>query len=91
MRELRDDVLEVLEEGETLVLNLGLVEPFPTAFYSLLLRVRAAVLARRARLVLCRLGREHLELFQLFNAQRLFHTTGTEAQAVRGAGAGPAR
>jgi len=90
-RELRDRVLEILEEDETLVLNLGLVEPFPTAFYAFLLRVREAVLARGARLVLCRLSPEHLELFQLFNAHRLFHVTGTEAQAVRWAGAGPAR
>jgi hypothetical protein len=84
-RELRAGVLADLEEGETLVLNLGLVEPAPTAFYSWLLRVREAVLARRARLQLCRLSPEHQELFQLFNALRLFHVTGTEAQAVRDA------
>jgi anti-anti-sigma regulatory factor len=87
-RELHAEILKVLKEGETLVLNLGLVEPFPTSFYSCLLRVRAAVLARRARLMLCRLSSEHRELFQLFNAHRLFHVTGTEAQAVANARTG---
>ena len=89
-RELRDGALGALEEGHTLVLNLGLVEPFPTVFYTWLLRVRKAVLARKARLVLCRLSPEQLEIFQLFNAHRLFQVTQTEAQAVCEAGAGPA-
>jgi anti-anti-sigma regulatory factor len=89
-RELRDDVLNGLGENQTLILNLGLVELFPTALYACLLRVREAVLARRARLVLCRLSPEHLEIFQLFNARRLFHTARTEAQAISEAGARPA-
>jgi hypothetical protein len=84
-RELREGVLDLLEPGATLVLNLGLVEPFPTAFYTLLLRVREDTLARRARLVLCRLGPQQLECCQLFNARRLFHIVNTERQAVRAA------
>ncbi len=89
-RDLRAAVWADLGAGDTLVLNLGLVEPVPTALYSWLLRVREAVLARRARLVLCRLSPEHRELFQLFNGYRVFHVAGTEAQAVRDAGAVPA-
>jgi hypothetical protein len=81
-RELRAGIVGTLKEGETLVLNLGLVEPVPSAFYSCLLRVRELVLARRARLLLCRLSPEHQELFQLFHANRLFQVTGTEAQAL---------
>ena len=82
-RELQDAALRHLAEGETLVLNLALVERFPTALYACLLRVRKAVLARRARLVLCRLSPEHEEVFQLFQATRLFPVARTEAEAVR--------
>jgi len=87
LRELHG-VVDLLKEGETLVVNLGLVEPFPTDFYSCLLRVRQAVLARQARLVLCRLSPEHLEIFELFNARRLFPLMSTESQAIREARAG---
>ena len=82
-------VVNLLKEGDTLVVNLGLVEPFPTDFYSCLLRVRQAVLARKTRLVLCRLSADHLEIFRLFNADRLFHVTETERQALREAGVAP--
>jgi hypothetical protein len=82
-------VVNLLNEGDTLVINLGLVELFPTDFYCCLLRVRKAVLARKTRLVLCCLNAEHLEIFQLFNAHRLFHVTETELHALREAGAVP--
>jgi hypothetical protein len=82
-------VVDLLTEGDTLVVNLGLVELFPTAFYSCLLRLRQAVLARKARLVLCRLSADHLEIFQLFKADRLFHVAATELLALREAGAAP--
>jgi anti-anti-sigma regulatory factor len=78
-------VLNGLTAGNTLVLNFGLVEPFPTALYRCLLRVREVVNQRRARLVLCRLSAEHREIFELFKAFRLFQVTGTEAQALRSA------
>jgi anti-anti-sigma regulatory factor len=82
-RALYDRVLHRLTEGQTLVLNFALIERFPTAFYSCLLKVRKDVLARRARLVLCRIGPEHLEIFKLFRANRLFDIAGTEGQALR--------
>src|SRR5262249_49323667 len=83
-------VVNLLNEGDTLVVNLGLVELFPTDFYSCLLRVRQAVLARKARLVLCSLSADHLEIFKLFKADRLFHITATEFQALRDAAPAPA-
>ncbi len=86
-RELRDRILAGLEAGETVVLNFGLLERFSAAFYSCLLKVRAAVLAVKAHLVLCRLSPEHQELFELFQADRLFHIKDTEAQALHDAGA----
>jgi anti-anti-sigma regulatory factor len=85
-RQFRNGVLAGLEPGQTLVLNFGLIEQFPTAFYSWLLKVRELVLARKARLVLCRLSPEQLEIFELFQAKRLFDIARTEAEAVREAG-----
>jgi anti-anti-sigma regulatory factor len=85
-RELHDRALAGLAKGQTLVLNFGLIEPFSTAFYSCLLKVREVVLARKARLFLCRLSSEHLEIFELFRAARLFDIVNTEAQALRNAG-----
>jgi hypothetical protein len=86
-RQLQDAVLAGLETGDVLVLNFGLVELFPTAFYSCLLLVRREVLAARARLVLCRLSDEHREAFRLFQAERLFDIQGTELQALHNIGA----
>src|SRR5438874_13830865 len=81
-RQLEGHILSRLAAGETVVLNLGLVEPFPTKFYRCLLKVREVVNQRRARLVLCRLSAEQREIFELFEAARLFQITPTEAQAV---------
>jgi anti-anti-sigma regulatory factor len=80
---LHEGVLAGLAAGERLVLNFGLVEPFTTAFYRFLLKVREDVRERQAHLVLCRLGPEHREIFELFKGFRLFQVTNTEAQALR--------
>ena len=86
-QELEAQVLGRLAGGDTLVLNLGLVEPFPTALYRCLLKVREVVKRRGARLVLCRLNAELREIFELFKAFRLFQVTASEAQALRAANA----
>jgi anti-anti-sigma regulatory factor len=80
--ELFDGALADLREGEAVILNLGLVEPFPTAFYRCLLKVREVVAARRARLLLCRLSPEHEEIFRLFRGSQLFRVTTTEGRAI---------
>ena len=80
--ELFDRILADLQEGETLVLNLGLVESFPTAFYRCLLKVREHVRRCGANLILCRLSPEHEEIFRLFNSHKLFRVASTEGQAV---------
>jgi len=84
-RELEGRVLRGLAAGDTLVLNMGLLEPFPSTLFRCLLKVREVVNQRRARLVLCRLSAEHQEIFELFGAHRLFQVTSTEAQALRAA------
>lgn len=76
-------IADTLSAGDILVLNLALIEPFPTDFYSCLLKLRRAVLTREARLFLCRPSPHLLDLFKLFNAQQLFSITLTEAQALR--------
>jgi anti-anti-sigma regulatory factor len=85
-QELRHRALAGLQADETLVLNLGLVEPLPTVFYHLLLKVRQAVQAQGAQLVLCRLSPEHREIFELVHGFRLFPVAATERQALLEAG-----
>src|SRR5262245_29963836 len=81
-REIDRFALSVLAAGETLVLNFGLIDWFPTGFYRLLLAVREAALARGARLVLCCLTPNVLEGFEVMGGGRVFETTTTEAKAV---------
>jgi anti-anti-sigma factor len=95
-RELFERALADLQENQTVILNLGLVEYFSAAFYRCLLKVREVVAARHAELLLCRLSEEHEEIFHLFRGFDLFRVTATERRAVheamRGSGAeGPPR
>jgi anti-anti-sigma factor len=90
-RELFEQALADLQEGQTVILNLGLLEYFSAAFYRCLLKVREVVTARHAELLLCRLSEEHKEIFHLFRGFDLFRVTATERRAVheamRGSGA----
>jgi anti-anti-sigma regulatory factor len=93
-REIQDIALADLPVGWTLVLNLRRINPINTAFYRCLLQIRHSVGSRQARLVLCGLSREHREVFELFQAFRLFAIVRTEVDAVRAAeawDAAPAR
>jgi anti-anti-sigma regulatory factor len=81
-QELFERALADLREGQTVILNFGLVEQFPTAFYRCLLKVREVVAARHARLLLCRLSPEHEEIFRLFKGFDLFRVTATEGRAL---------
>jgi hypothetical protein len=87
-RELQETVLTRLMAGEILILNLGLVEPFPSRFYSVLIAVKKAVQARQARLLLCCLGQPAQECFTLYTGYQTFTVTTTEAEAKREAGQG---
>jgi anti-anti-sigma regulatory factor len=81
-QELFERALAHLQEGQTVILNLGLVEQFPAAFYRCLLKVREVVAARHARLRLCRLSPEHEEIFRLFKGFDLFRVITTEGRAL---------
>src|SRR5262249_52698121 len=84
-REIEAVALTDLPAGWALVLNLNPLRPINTAFYRCLLQVRQLVHARPARLVLCGLTREHRDVFELFQAYRLFTVVRTEAEALRAA------
>ena len=82
LRELCDSALDELAPGEGVVLNLGLVEFFPSTFLDLLLRVRQLVRARRGRLVLCGLRDEPWEVLRVAQTLKLFPVAGSESRAV---------
>ena len=81
-RELDAAALADLQAGETVVINFGLIDWFPTAFYRLLLQVREAVQAHNARLLLCCLTPHVQECFDLMGGRKLFEVRATEAQAL---------
>jgi anti-anti-sigma regulatory factor len=83
--EIQDIALADLPGGWTLILNLQLVKTINAAFYRCLLQIRHLVQGRQAHLVLCGLSRDHREVFELFQAFRLFTITATETEGVRAA------
>ena len=76
-------VLDGMGPDETLVLNLGLVNPFPTEMYKCLLKVREVLVRRHGRVILCGLSAGTQELLDLFRADRVFELAETEADALR--------
>lgn len=80
-KEMATEVLAGISNAETLILNFGLVERFPTAFYQLLLKVREELRAKNARLLLCGFSPEITEGLSVLQAERIFEITHTEEQA----------
>jgi len=81
-RELDTFALAYLASGKSLIINLGLIERYNTAFHRLLLTVRKAVLAREARLFLCCLTQPIVkEGFNLMGGDQKFEVTATEEAA----------
>ena len=85
-REIDAAALADLPAGETVVINFGLIDWFPTAFYRLVLKVRETVQVRNARLLLCCLTPNPRECFDLMGGGKLFEIRATEANAVAEAG-----
>jgi anti-anti-sigma regulatory factor len=81
-RALHKSALADLGAGETLVINFGLIEWFPSRFYSLLLAVREAIRGRDAHLLLCCLTPIVREGFNLLRGSDLFEVRDTEAEAI---------
>lgn len=82
-QDLDASVLDGMGPDETLVLNLGLVNPFPTEMYKCLLKVREVLVRRRGRVILCGLSAGTQEILDLFRADRVFELAETEADALR--------
>lgn len=81
-RELDTAALADLPAGETVVINFGLIDQFPTAFYRLMLKVRETVQAHNARLLLCCFTSNVRECFDLMGGSKVFEIMATEANAV---------
>ena len=82
-QELRDGGLTGLGPGDGLVLNLGGIEYFPSAFLHFLLRVRRSVRDRQGWLVLCHLGSEQRQILELTRLLGLFNIADNEEGALR--------
>ena len=85
-REVDAAALADLAAGNSVVINFGLIDWFPTAFYRLLLKVRETVQARDARLLLCCFTPNVRECFDLMGGGKLFEIRATEAKAISAAG-----
>jgi anti-anti-sigma regulatory factor len=81
-RELQAAALADLAGNETLIVNFGLIEPFPTHFYRLMLKVREAVQAKKARLLLCCFTPNVRECFDLLGGSKVFEIFATEERAI---------
>ena len=80
--DLEESLLESLAPGDTVVVNFARIAPFGSPFYRLLLYFRRAVRDRQGRLVLCRLGPNVLEFFDLVLGHRIFTIVPRERDAL---------
>jgi anti-anti-sigma regulatory factor len=81
-QELREMALDGLGQGQTLVLNLALVEFASVEFLKLLLLIQRVVGAYQARLILCRAGTALVERLRNFGLLGRFEMAATEREAV---------
>lgn len=81
-KELRAGAIDLLPRGGTLVLNFGLIDWFPTVFYSLLLRTLEEVRAKDGKVVVCCLPPNVKEGFELMGGPKMFEVQPTELRAV---------
>lgn len=80
-KDLEKQVIRSVPANETVIMNFGLVERFPTAFYQLLMKFREELKAKQARLILCGFSPEITEGLAVLQAERVFEITHTEEQA----------
>ncbi len=80
--DIKTSALGYLSEREVLVVNLGLVEHFPSVFYSVLLKVREILTDRDGGVILCGPNSHTREILNLFKASRLFGVVKTEEEAL---------
>lgn len=81
-QELLRAAIAPLPDHGTLILNLGLVDWFPTTFYQLLIKVHEDVRRKEGEVVLCCLTPYVQEAFDLLGGGKMFETHSTEARAI---------
>ena len=81
-KELHDGALVDFPKGGTLILNFGLIDWFPTAFYSFLLQALQDTRAKGGRVVVCCLTPNVKEGFELMGGPKLLEAYSTEARAI---------
>jgi len=80
--DIKTSALSYLAEREVLIVNLGLVEHFPTVLYSILLKIREILTDHRGGVILCGANSQTREILDLFKASRLFAVVKTEEEAL---------
>src|SRR5260370_23659702 len=79
--DIKASALSYISEKEVLIVNLGLVEHFPTVLYSILLKAREILTAHRGGVILFGAHAQTTEILELFKASRLFAVVKTEEGA----------
>jgi anti-anti-sigma regulatory factor len=81
-KELKAGALDRISTGGILILNFGLIDWFPTAFYRVLIQALQDVRAKGAGIALCCLTENLKEEFDLMAGRKLFDVYSTEARAI---------
>ena len=74
--------LKTLTAGETLILNFGLIDWFPSVFYRIMLTLRDEVGQKEAKLMVCCLPTNVREGFDLMGGSKTFEVRASEARAI---------
>lgn len=81
-KELQKSAFEKLPSGGMVILNFGLIDWFPTAFYRVLLQALQDVRALGGHIILCCLTENVKEGFEMMGGRKLFDVHSTEARAI---------
>jgi len=84
-KELNAGAIAGLPEGGILILNFGLIDWFPTAFYRVLIQILHDMRAKHGRVLVCCLPPIVKEGFDLMGGPKLFEVHSTEARAIASA------
>ena len=80
--DIKTSALGYISKREVLIVNMGLIEYFPTVLYSILLKVREILTEHLGGVILCGANAHTREILDLFKASRLFAVVKTEEEAL---------
>jgi anti-anti-sigma regulatory factor len=81
-KELHSGAIDGLPRGGTVILNFGLIDWFPTAFYRLMIQAFQDVRSLGGRIVVCCLPENVKEGFEVMGGAKLFEIYSTEVRAI---------